>query len=100
MLKQLQADGLDLSAFWTAEEFATLFAEPTTGLTDENAVVEPGPTDIVRGELFVLGSPSAAVRRRDVRRRCHAAARRRDAGAHDDRSAVRRRRTTRPGGIA
>jgi DNA modification methylase len=55
MLKQLQADGLDLSAFWTADEFATLFAEPTTGLTDENAVVEPGPTDIVRGELFVLG---------------------------------------------
>ena len=66
MLKQLQADGLDLSAFWTPEEFAALFAEPTTGLTDENAVVEPGPTDIVRGELFVLGSPSrccAAMRR-------------------------------------
>jgi DNA modification methylase len=55
MLKQLRADGLDLSAFWTADEFATLFAEPTTGLTDENAVVEPGPTDIVLGELCVLG---------------------------------------------
>ena len=55
MLKQLQADGLDLSAFWTADEFATLFAEPTTGLTDENAVVEPGPTDIGRGDLCVLG---------------------------------------------
>ena len=55
MLKQLRADGLDLSAFWTDAEFATLFAEPTIGLTDENAVVEPGPTDIVRGELFVLG---------------------------------------------
>ena len=55
MLKQLSADGLDLSAFWTADEFATLFAESTTGLTDENAVVEPGPTDIVRGELFTLG---------------------------------------------
>ncbi|MCX6543511.1 MAG: DNA methyltransferase [Acidobacteria bacterium] len=55
MLKQLHAEGLDLSAFWTDDEFATLFAEPTTGLTDENAVVEPGPTDIVRGELFVLG---------------------------------------------
>ena len=55
MLKQLHADGLDLSAFWTDAEFAALFAEPTTGLTDENAVVEPGPTDIVRGELFVLG---------------------------------------------
>jgi DNA modification methylase len=55
MLKQLQADGLDLSAFWTADEFATLFADAKTGLTDENAVVEPGPTDIVRGDLFVLG---------------------------------------------
>lgn len=55
MLKQLHADGLDLSAFWTDAEFATLFAEPTAGLTDENAVVEPGPTDIVRGELVVLG---------------------------------------------
>ena len=49
------AEGLDLSAFWTTEEFATLLAEPTTGLTDENAVVEPAATDIVRGDLFTLG---------------------------------------------
>ena len=55
MLKQLHADGVDLSAFWTAAEFMELFATSTTGLTDENAVVEPGPTDIVSGELFVLG---------------------------------------------
>jgi len=55
MLKQLQADGLDLSAFWTAEEFAALFADPTSGLTDENAVVEPGPTELVRGDLVILG---------------------------------------------
>ena len=55
MLKQLHAEGLDLSAFWTDTEFAELFADPATGLTDENAVVAPGPTDIVRGELFVLG---------------------------------------------
>jgi DNA modification methylase len=55
MLKQLHADGLDLSAFWSPDEFATLFAEPTSGLSAENAVVEPGPTDIIRGELFVLG---------------------------------------------
>jgi DNA modification methylase len=55
MLKQLRADGLDLSAFWTDAEFATLFAEPTVGLTDENAVVQPGPTDIVRGDCFMLG---------------------------------------------
>ena len=55
MLKQLHAEGLDLSAFWTEAEFATLFTDPNAGLTDENAVVAPGPTDIVRGELFVLG---------------------------------------------
>jgi DNA modification methylase len=55
MLKQLHADGLDLSAFWTDEEFDELFRDPTVGLTDENAVVEPGPTNIVRGELFALG---------------------------------------------
>ena len=55
MLKQLQAEGLDLSSFWTPDEFAALFAEPNSGLTDENAVIEPGATDIVRGDLFVLG---------------------------------------------
>ena len=55
MLKAMQAGGLDLSAFWTADEFATLVARPQTGKTDENAVVEPGPTDIVRGELIILG---------------------------------------------
>ena len=55
MLKRLHAEGLDLSAFWTAEEFATLFAKSTSGLIDENAVVEPAATDIVRGDLFALG---------------------------------------------
>lgn len=55
MLKQLQADGLDLAPFWTDAELAILFADPKAGLTDENAVVEPAATDIVRGELFVLG---------------------------------------------
>src|SRR5262249_12688021 len=55
LLKQLRGEGLDLSAFRTDDEFAALFAEPTSGLTDENAVVEPGETDIERGELCVLG---------------------------------------------
>ena len=54
-LKQLHEDGLDLSAFWSDEEFATLFAEPSAGLTDENTVVAPGPTAIDRGEFFALG---------------------------------------------
>jgi DNA modification methylase len=55
MLKQLRAEGLDLSTLWTADEFAALFADTHTGLADENAVVEPGPTDIVPGDQFVLG---------------------------------------------
>jgi DNA modification methylase len=55
MLKQLRTEGLDLSAFWTDEEFHALFAEPKAGLTDENATVEPGPTDVCAGDLFVMG---------------------------------------------
>jgi hypothetical protein len=56
ILKQLHADGLDLSAWWTPEEFeALLQAGDTAGHTDENAVVAPGPTDILAGDLFVLG---------------------------------------------
>lgn len=55
MLKRLQAEGMDLSGFWTAKEFATLFTTETTGLTDENTVVEPGQTDIVVGDLYTLG---------------------------------------------
>jgi DNA modification methylase len=55
MLKQIKEQGLDLSGFWTPEEFAALFSKPTVGLTDENSVVEPAATDIVRGDLFALG---------------------------------------------
>ena len=55
VLQELQGLGHDLSAFWTDTEFEALCAKSTTGLTDENAVVEPGPTDIVAGDLFVLG---------------------------------------------
>jgi DNA modification methylase len=55
MLKQLRADGMDLSAFWTDAEFAALLKDQEAGLTDENAVVEPRPTDIKAGVLFVLG---------------------------------------------
>ena len=55
VLRDLHAAGLDLSGFWTPEEFAALVGEPTPGQTDANAVVAPGPTDIVRGDLFALG---------------------------------------------
>jgi DNA modification methylase len=55
MLGRLQAQGLDLSPFWTPEEFAAQLSQPTVGLTDENSVVEPAATDIVRGDLFALG---------------------------------------------
>jgi DNA modification methylase len=55
VLKQLDIEGFDFSPFWTDTEFAALVGESTPGLTDENAVIEPGPTDIVRGDLLVLG---------------------------------------------
>ena len=55
VFKQLQAEGLDLSPYWTADELAALFGDSTNGRTEENAVVEPGPTDLVRGDLMGLG---------------------------------------------
>jgi len=55
LLRQLVEEGVDLSPFWTPVEFDALFAELTPGLTDENAVVEPGATDIAPGTLFGLG---------------------------------------------
>ena len=55
MLQQLQDDGLDLSAFWTAEEFAELVGNSADHQGEENAVVAPGPTDIRLGDLFYLG---------------------------------------------
>lgn len=54
-LTDLHAAGIDLTAFWTDEEFAELVAAPAAGLTDENAVVAPGPTAFVRGDLIALG---------------------------------------------
>jgi DNA modification methylase len=56
VLQQLQRDGIDLSPWWTDDEFATLMGAPiVTSHTDENAVVAPGPTKICRGDLFMLG---------------------------------------------
>ena len=55
VLKLLQADGYDLSSFWTEEELAALFGNEHSGLTDENAVIAPGPTTIQPGDLFMLG---------------------------------------------
>ena len=54
-LRDLHAAGVDLSPFWTDAEFAALVAEPLTGRTAETAVVAPGPTDMVRGDLVALG---------------------------------------------
>src|ERR1035437_3247432 len=52
VLLQLQRDGVDLSPWWSDEEFAALLNQhPAPGKTDENAVVEPGPTSIQRGDL-------------------------------------------------
>lgn len=53
-LKQLHADGLDLSAFWTEAEFAKLLHDDGSA-ADEHGVIEPGPTNIQRGDLMALG---------------------------------------------
>ena len=55
MLKQLRAEGFDLSAFWSDAEFAALLEDDDASTEKENAVIEPGPTDIQRGELILLG---------------------------------------------
>ena len=55
LLRQVVKDGVDLSAFWTEDEFAALFETDAVGQTDEDRRVEPGPTDIVVGEWFELG---------------------------------------------
>jgi DNA modification methylase len=55
MLKQLRTEGLDLSAFWS-EEFTSLLGSDDAADEKENAVVEPGPTDIQQGDLFTLGA--------------------------------------------
>ena len=55
-LRELHAEGFDLSPFWTDEEFDALVDEFDTGeARDENAVIEPPPTDITVGDLFSLG---------------------------------------------
>lgn len=69
VLKQLHAEGVDLSAFWTDTEFAQLLRSDKTGMTDENAVVEPAATDIVRGELFELGRQLQQQQERRTRER-------------------------------
>ena len=57
MLQALQADGVALDGFWTDQEFAELLGERArTGLTDENAVIEPAATTIARGDLLLLDS--------------------------------------------
>ena len=55
VLRELEATGVDLTAFWTEDEFDALVADPPNSQADANAVVAPGPTEIVRGDVFALG---------------------------------------------
>jgi DNA modification methylase len=55
VLKQLQAEGLDLSGFWTNQELTDLFADDTLPAGGEDNVVEPGRTSIRVGDFFALG---------------------------------------------
>jgi DNA modification methylase len=57
ILKQLQAEALDIATLWTEEEFERLLGEGLHGNgTDPDRVIEPGPTTVQRGDLFQLGA--------------------------------------------
>lgn len=72
MLQQLNADGMDLSPFWTNEEMSAMFETAVEGAPSEDAVVPPTDTDITTGDLFILGRHRLlcgdATRAADVRR--------------------------------
>src|ERR1019366_130063 len=55
VLEQLRADGLDLTAWWTPDEWATLSGSPPAADPADDQVLAPGPTTIRRGDLFALG---------------------------------------------
>src|ERR1035437_8572678 len=57
-LQALEADGVDLSAFWQEDELAALYAAeqiPTVGQTDPDAVPAERHTDIRVGDVCALG---------------------------------------------
>jgi DNA modification methylase len=54
VLEELRAAGLELDSLWTAEEWGRLGVEATADST-EDQVLEPGPTTVQRGEMFMLG---------------------------------------------
>ena len=59
VLRQMQADGVDLSKLWGEDELAKLLKTPSTpkgGHTDPDDTPTTRATTIVRGDLFQLGS--------------------------------------------
>jgi hypothetical protein len=55
VLTQLQAEGLDTTAWWTPEEWQHLVGATSGNDPAEDQVLAPGPTTIRRGDLFALG---------------------------------------------
>jgi DNA modification methylase len=55
-LEALRAGGLDVSAFWSNDEFAALLGTNIAPVPDEDRSVAPVPTDIQTGDLFLLGA--------------------------------------------
>jgi hypothetical protein len=56
VLRALHESGMSLQPWWTDEEFAVLLRDhEEVNEERENAVLEPGPTKIKRGDLFQLG---------------------------------------------
>jgi DNA modification methylase len=55
VLAQLRTEGLDLTRFWTEQEWAQLVGPTVPVDPAEDHVLAPGPTTITRGDLFTLG---------------------------------------------
>ena len=55
VLAQLRADGLDVAAWWTEDEWTTLTGAAALADPAEDQVLAPGPTTIRRGDLETTG---------------------------------------------
>ena len=55
VLEALRNEGLPVDNWWTEREWQDLLGADETGDPADEQVLEPGPTTIVRGDLFALG---------------------------------------------
>jgi DNA modification methylase len=54
-LEQLRASGVDMSGWWTEQEWAAVVGGSAASDPADDVVLAPGPTTIQRGDVFALG---------------------------------------------